>query len=422
MLGDDGDDLLTGGDGADYLNGGDGTDSLFGDAGNDTLEGDLGRDVLYGGDGDDSLDGGVDDDSLYGGEGEDLLLGGEGDDFLSGDAGQDTLSGNEGNDTLYGGDGTDVIYGGDGRDVLRGGTGDDELFGGAGDDIFALSDGDGTDTIADFDIGDDDSDGRTNDQLDVSDLHDAFGNPVTAWDVVVTDDGYGNAVLTFPNGESVRMKGITPAQMATVAQRHSAGIPCFTSGAGILTPSGEVAIDGLKPGDLVVTRDNGPQPIVWIGRRELDSEMLSAQPDLRPVLIRAGTLGATRDLLVSPQHGMLLDQGAGRQSLIRAKHVIDLPGSKARIANGRRRVTYVHLMFEQHQIVFGDGAASESFYPGIVGLNAVDGASRIELLTLFPQLVGLISNPKTHNPYGATARPFLTRKGIRQNDVRLVRH
>ena len=320
-----------------------------------------------------------------------------------------------GDDSLVGGAGNDVLTGGDGNNTLEGGTGNDTLTGGAGDDVILLLDGDAHDTVTDFDLGDSDGDGFTNDQFDVSDLTDGNGNPVDAWDVVVTDDGGGNAVLTFPNGESVRLIGVSPAQMATAAQRHASGIPCFTSGARILTPGGEVPIDTLRPGDLVMTRDNGPRPIVWIGKRELDHDTLNTQPNLRPILIREETLGATRDMLVSPQHGLLLDQGGGNQSLIRAKHMLDLPDTRARIANGCRHVTYVHLMFERHQIIFGDGTASESFYPGAVGMNALHYASKIELLRLYPVLVDFISNPKGRNPYGATARPSMTRKSIREN-------
>jgi Ca2+-binding RTX toxin-like protein len=69
-----------------------GNDILTGSAGNDSLDGGLGDDSLYGGNGNDSLDGGLGNDSLYGGNGNDTLLGGLGNDILVGGAGADSFN------------------------------------------------------------------------------------------------------------------------------------------------------------------------------------------------------------------------------------------------------------------------------------------------------------------------------------------
>ncbi len=101
-------------------------------------------------------------------------------------------------DVLSGEDGHDDLAGGSAADRLDGGVNDDFLTGGTGDDTFVMSDGGGMDTITDFDMGDADANGFTNDQLDLPGLTDAGGNPVHVNDIVVGDDGAGNAVLTFP--------------------------------------------------------------------------------------------------------------------------------------------------------------------------------------------------------------------------------
>lgn len=158
VVGDAGNDAVTGGDMADLLgggagndtmNGGAGDDTLFGEAGADLLGGGRGNDVLAGGTGNDTLCGEAGDDTLFGDEGRDLLGGGEGNDLLAG-SGDDTLFGEAGNDTLFGG----------GADLLSGGAGDDVLFltggavawGGDGRDVFAFtaSAGGGTVVLADF--------------------------------------------------------------------------------------------------------------------------------------------------------------------------------------------------------------------------------------------------------------------------------
>ncbi|MDA5556916.1 hypothetical protein [Shimia sp. MMG029] len=55
--------------------------------------------------------------------------------------------------------------------------------------------------------------GADRDQLDVSQLTDAQGKPITVRDVAVRADTYGNAVLIFPGGEGVTLSGINPARL-----------------------------------------------------------------------------------------------------------------------------------------------------------------------------------------------------------------
>ncbi|MHC5737927.1 hypothetical protein [Nostoc sp.] len=144
LKGEAGNDNLNGGDSNDQLYGQDGSDTLNGDAGNDYLEGGTGDDLLYGSngndqlygqEGDDLLDGGTGDDLLDGGIGEDYLTGGDGDDQLYGQFDKDTLNGGLGNDLLDGGDGNDRLNGDDGNDRLYGQVGEDTLSGGLGNDL-----------------------------------------------------------------------------------------------------------------------------------------------------------------------------------------------------------------------------------------------------------------------------------------------
>lgn len=68
-------------------------------------------------------------------------------------------------------------------------------------------------------------------------------------------------------------------------------VPCFSAGTLIRTAQGEVAIETLKVGDMVETRDNGLQPIRWVGSVHLGPQDLQRAPNLRPIRIRAGALG-----------------------------------------------------------------------------------------------------------------------------------
>ena len=66
---------------------------------------------------------------------------------------------------------------------------------------------------------------------------------------------------------------------------------CFAQGTIIDTNSGPSPVECLAAGDLVETRDHGPQSIRWIGRHELDSLDLARHPELRPFAFGPGRLG-----------------------------------------------------------------------------------------------------------------------------------
>ncbi|MGM0740911.1 MAG: Hint domain-containing protein [Pseudomonadota bacterium] len=403
IFGGAGNDLLSGGDGNDTLSGGLDDDILFGDAGNDSLSGDEGDDFILGGTGNDILDGGDGNDDLDGGADDDVLLGGDGNDTLDGGDGSDTLDGGAGNDTILGGDGDDTIDGGTGNDFIEGGLGDDQLTGGDGNDYFFYMPGDGLDTITDFNTGNtgslNDGDPNNNDFIDLSGYYDHISELYAdqADDGVLnqsnTLDTRGNTVdysdnTQFdtngtPNDEGIQFTGATADN--TFFTSENTGVVCFTSGTLIATPKGEVRIETLKPDDLVLTRDNGPQPLIWIGQRHVGPAELAQNEKLRPIEIKPTLIQSHSPLVVSRQHGVLLRLD-GEETLVRAIHLTKLPRSGTRIMHGCRGVTYFHLVFEAHQVIFAEGAPSESFYPGPQALSSLAAPARDELLTLFPTL------------------------------------
>jgi hypothetical protein len=175
-------------------------------------------------------------------------------------------------------------------------------------------------------------------------------------------------------------------------------IPCFTAGTLIRTRDGLRAIESLAVGDLVETADHGAQALRWIGTRSLSSAELAASAHLRPVRIAAGALGPgqpEREMHVSPQHRMLVRSRIAQRMfetdevLVAACHLIGLPGITR--DDSLRPVTYVHLMFDRHEILFADGAPSESLYPGPMAMRALGNEAAQEILALFPELAILDS-------------------------------
>ncbi len=493
-------DTVWAGAGDDWISGGAGDDTLQGASGNDTLWGGTGSDELHGGDDADtftlkSTDGS---DTIYGGEGGtdwDVIKlsgaaaqvtwtgwesgtitydggttysyfweveriegstyddrfdatnagtgvnvdAGAGADQITGSAYGDTLAGGDGADTIAGGAGDDVIDGGTGDDSLSGGAGSDTLTGGAGADHFVLTDLDGADFVTDFDMTV--VNGATTDQLDVSDLHDGEGNPVNAWDVSVSDDGAGNAVLTFPGGESLTLIGVAPAQVQTAPQLYAMGIPCFVAGTRIATPRGPVAVERLAPGDLVNCRDGPPQPVLWTGHRRVSAAQMRADPRLCPIEFRAGALGNDRALRLSAQHCVFVPGGGDRRAgvsgaassvapslagpmaggeaasgagaLVRAAHMAACGWGGARRMTGARGAEFHHLLLPRHGLILAEGAWVESFWPGRQALGALAPVDRFALIRAIPALAGVIwgqGGPEAH--YAARVRPVLPKRQI----------
>ena len=456
-------DSLSGGLGGDVLYGGSGVDQLLGESGADTLFGGSGIDLLQGGSGTDTLDGGAGNDFVFGGSGSDvhsLLANGDTDQIVGGEdagdtdidvirsdgseglnvvftgaesgsatvsgttatfveierveltdegdtvdgspssealtidglGGNDTLTGSSNDDILYGGDDDDILIGGDGDDTLYGGDGEDDItvgggdtaFGGLENDDFTIGGADGTPIFID---GNEDPDNSDIDTLDIRGLTAQNGQPLQLSDITFVP-GSGNE-----DGSFVLQDG------TVVVFQNIERIICFAAGTLIDTPEGPRPVEELAEGDLVVTRDGDAKPIRWAGRREVP-----ALGPLAPIRIAAGALGNDRALTVSPMHRMLVADWraellfGSREVLVAAKHLVD--GDRiVRVEGGT--VEYVHILFDQHEIVFANGAPAESFHPGHVGLDAIEQAAREELLSIFPELRDDLT------AYGPTVRPAL---------------
>ena len=210
-----GHDTLGGGDGADNLSGNAGHDLVVGGTGNDTVGGGIGRDTVIGGVGEDTINGNSGFDQLWGGTQNDLMNGGAGNDTLGAGDGNDTASGGGGDDVLGGGDGADSLMGGADNDTIWGGIGNDTLIGGTGNDL--MGGGTGADRFVFFtNFGDDDIVGFSLAQGDELRIDDALwtgthGNLSDAQVIAQFSsfDASGNVVLSFPDGSSITLNGVT---------------------------------------------------------------------------------------------------------------------------------------------------------------------------------------------------------------------
>lgn len=196
------------------------------------------------------------------------------------------------------------------------------------------------------------------------------------------------------------------------------GVICFTPGTLIETEVGEMPVELLTEGDRILTKDNGPQPIVWRGHRRMTGARLFAMPHLRPVRIKANALSQDvpdQDLLVSPEHQIVLrGQTAKRlfnetEVLVPAKELIN--GRSIMIDHAVREVTYIHLMLEHHQVLWANGIETESFHPSNTSLDMVAEDQRETLYERFPML------RDAPDAYGAFAR-----RSLNKSEVAILAH
>jgi Ca2+-binding RTX toxin-like protein len=370
-----GPDSFTGTAAPDAANGEAGDDTLAGEGGDDTLEGGADYDEIQGGDGDDILTDSGDGAYLLGQAGNDTLFavsddglfgvaadGGTDDDSISVTGGEGAyLVGAEDSDTIVGGDGTDLIFGdapgdvGAGDDSVVGGGGDDTIDLGRGNDIAVWLPGDGNDSI---------TLGLGADTLNLQGL---------GWD---SGTANGDGSWTFSNGSnSVVVFDYNPEIDSVV---------CFLEGTRIMTAQGEVPVERLRAGDMLVSPAGGPllQPVRWVGHVHVDIAHHRAPERVAPVLLRAGALGEgtpRRDLWVSPDHAFLLQ---GR--LVPARLLLN--GTTIAQQLWHRAATYWHVEMERHGVVVAEGALAESYFDdgnrqlfgnaGTVALHVEFGAAR----------------------------------------------
>ena len=200
--------------------------------------------------------------------------------------------------------------------------------------------------------------------------------------------------VTYPDdaspGESLNY---TPEGVYEGAGVPDPGVMCFTAGSLIDTEHGLRRIEGLAPGDRLRTMDHGLQTVWWVGRRVVSQSEQMQHRALCPVEIDAGALGPhtpMRQTRVSPQHRMLIS-GYVPELLFNQQHMlcpaislVDLPGIRQLPAGAE--IEYIHILFDNHEIVFVDGQASESFFPNQDGLSALSPLARAELFALFPEI------------------------------------
>jgi hypothetical protein len=216
-------------------------------------------------------------------------------------------------------------------------------------------------------------------------------------------------LAVFTDGLPLRGQSlwVVETRLGVPALTQSQSVICFASETVIATPNGPTPIDRIREGDLVLTRDNGPKPVVWAGRSSLSGLALRRYPHLRPIRLRRGALGSVPDdeLRISPEHRVLVTGQRAQalygcdEVLVRAADLLDYRSIAPDLA--LHGVVYVHLLLEDHQILFANGLPCESFHPGLAAPDMLRH-HRSALRAVMPHVVDAPEG------YGPTARRCLS--------------
>ena len=138
-------------------------------------------------------------------------------------------------------------------------------------------------------------------------------------------------------------------------------VVCFFAGTMIACPDGERAVETLSIGDRVLTSDGLVMPVRWIGRNTVSTKFADPLRVL-PIRIMAGALAdhlPVRDLLVSPEHAVLVDD-----ILVQAGALVN-GLSIVRESNVAETFVYYHIELAEHALVLAEGTSAESFVDNI---------------------------------------------------------
>ena len=171
------------------------------------------------------------------------------------------------------------------------------------------------------------------------------------------------------------------------------GPACFARGTFIETADGPRLVETLQEGELILTYDGTFKPLLWRCDRTVDG-----RGDHAPIRICAGAFGNKRDLIVSPQHRILIDSWRAElyfgsdEVLVAAKHLV---GTHDMVhVMPVDSVDYFHLLLDGHHLIWSEGALTESIDPG-GDFAREDPMVRRQAHARFPHLFSEQARPET---------------------------
>ncbi|EHR01381.1 hypothetical protein Bra471DRAFT_02100 [Bradyrhizobium sp. WSM471] len=190
---------------------------------------------------------------------------------------------------------------------------------------------------------------------------------------IIIQDNHGNYFFLTDTAYSGNLNG--QHGRLTNVDTNAEVTFCFYSGTLIRTPQGDVAVEALKRGDLVLTHDGRTVPVDWVGIQTVSTVFADKMRSL-PIRVRAGALAdnvPSRDLLVSPDHALLVDG-----TLIQAGALVN-GASIARETAVPSTFVYYHVEVEDHSLIIAENTPAETFIDNVDRLGFDNWAEHVAL-------------------------------------------
>lgn len=208
------------------------------------------------------------------------------------------------------------------------------------------------------------------------------GASSSTWTTALQSLTYFNSANESPTTHTITYVSATPASgsytSASANNFETINVICFMAGTLVRTPDGEVAVETLKRGDLVLTNDGVAKPVSWLGRQTV-SAFFADPARTYPIRVKAGALAEnvpSRDLLVSPDHALLVDG-----VMVHAGALVN-GTSIVREAKVPTVFTYHHVELDDHSLILAENTPAETFVDNVDRMNFDNWA---EHQALFPE-------------------------------------
>ncbi len=86
-------------------------------------------------------------------------------------------------------------------------------------------------------------------------------------------------------------------------------------------------------------------------------------------------------------------------------------GSSVTVDAHAREVTYIHLLLDQHQIMWANGVETESFHPASAALDSLDASDRDRLIAHYPNIS---TDPHSYGRYA--------RRNLSMSEAAILQH
>lgn len=185
---------------------------------------------------------------------------------------------------------------------------------------------------------------------------------------------------------------MTIAKKITDGTVVKAGARGLCAGANVRTPCGPRRVEFVRKGDLIVTRDNGLQPVRLIWTQTVKAAEMAADPSLAPVILKPRAIGPMmpqRELAVGRAHRLLIpgwrleDEEDSTSCLVPARDVAGI-NDNAFVDRPETDITYYNIVFDEPQVFCANGLPIESFSPDNETIDETPESVLQQLREVFP--------------------------------------